>query len=76
MSQEEADSAPSKEKRDSPKKDSEKPQEDPVARGIAVGSALLGIYLMDKLLGDDWYEVDAEGNVTHKEKGLIEELLE
>jgi len=76
MSQEEADSAPSKEKRHPPKKDVEKPQEDPVARGIAVGSALLGIYVLDKLLGDDWYEVDDEGNVTHKQKGLIEELLE
>ena len=76
MSQEEADSAPSKEKKDPPKKDTENPQEDPVARGIAVGTSLLGIYVLDKLLGDDWYEVDDKGNVTHKEKGLIEELLE
>ena len=61
---------------EAPKKDVSKLQDDPVARGIAVGTALLGAYMLDKVLGEDWYEVDDKGNVTHKEKGLLQELME
>jgi len=76
MSQDKEHPDTSRKKMGEARGEGEAPLDDPAARGIAIGTALLGIYVMDKLLGEEWYEVDDKGNVTHKQKGLIEGILE
>jgi hypothetical protein len=56
----------------------EPPQLDPdiVAKGIAMGAFLAGVYFLDKLMGDEKYVKDENDQWILMKKGILDELLE
>ena len=52
------------------------PDADKIVQGIAVGTFLAGVYFLDKLLADEKYVKDENGNWVNIRKGLFDELFE
>jgi hypothetical protein len=69
------------EKKKEPEPEPEKgepPQLDPdiVAKGIAMGTFLAGVYFLDKLMGEEKYVKDENDQWILMKKGILDELLE
>ena len=51
-------------------------REDPVARGIALGTMLLGAYVLNEMLSDKTARRDQNGNWIIEKKGPLSDLLD
>lgn len=52
------------------------PDADKVAKGIAVGAFLAGVYFLDKLLADEKYVKDENDQLVKVKRGIIDDIFD